>query len=147
MKDKNWKLCRTKFGVYVYLFQNHKVGIIISKAESDVFSFWNICLWVLVGLIGLYLFGLRTGRAIKLHKKGRDFRVPEKNGEKNKTKQKWGGDITTGRTNRSNFGFSVIHRDIKPPYSKKSKFQSDDGLHSQKTAQNQGLTACAFQPN
>ena len=23
----------------MYLFQNHKVGIIISKAESDVFSF------------------------------------------------------------------------------------------------------------
>ena len=41
-----------------------------------------------IGIIGIYLFGLRTGRAIKLHKKGRDFRVPEKKGKKQKQKQK-----------------------------------------------------------
>ena len=48
-----------------------------------------------IGIIGIFLFGLRTGRAIKLHKKGRDFRVPEKKkGEKKKqNKNKNGAGI------------------------------------------------------
>ena len=38
-----------------------------------------------IGLIGLYLFGLRTGRAIKLHKK-----VNEKVGGSGVSRGKWG---------------------------------------------------------
>ena len=47
--------------------------------------------WLIIGIIGIYLSGLRTGRAIKLHKKGRDFRVPEK---KRKEKEKTDGSVT-----------------------------------------------------
>ena len=68
----------------------------------------------IIGIIGIYLFGLRTGSAIKLHKKGRDFRMREKKRKgKNRNKNGGGGDITTGRTNRSHSGF-YSHQGARP---------------------------------
>ena len=41
-------------------------------------SYLTACSIAIFGKFGNYLFGLRTGRAIKLHKRGRDFRVLKK---------------------------------------------------------------------
>ena len=87
----------------------------------------------------------------------------EKKGKKQKQKQKWGGDITARRTNRSQSGFSVIHKD-PPQYpslrgffyshqggrptstSPRSQISTSKKLHNCKKAANYVHTLAIFRP-